>query len=359
MSEPVLDVAQVVPQAVGGIRSHVRSLVPRLESLDVRSVVFGPDGDLLDGGAVVRVPIPARIRSTGWAAAVRVLRGDLGEARVVHAHGLKAAWVADRARGSRPLVVTVHNLPLPAADGRPRRLAERVAASVLARADRLVAPSAAVLDALPAALRVRAEVVLPVVDVATPTRSAADVRSELGVPAAAPLVVVVARLHRQKGLDVLARAWPTIRRSSSECRLVVVGDGPERAVVERTLGSLDGVLLAGARSPATDVIAAADLTLVTSRWEAVPLVLVESVVLGTPAVSTDVGAARALLGEPGLGAIVPVGDDAAVAAAVLEQLRVGVRASTPAGRRSRPEWPRSLRPEPLVERLAEIYRELA
>ena len=363
MSDRSLVVAQVVPAAVGGIRTHVRSLVPRLESAGIRAPVFTPDVDAVDSpSGTTRVPIPSRVRSRGWSDATGTLRtglgavaGRIGAVDVVHAHGLRAAFVADRARGRRPLVVTVHNVVLPDERGRRRRLAEGVAARILARADRLVAPSAAVLEDLPVALRSRAEVVVPVIEVPKPGRAPDEVRSAFSVPPGCPLIVCVARLHRQKRLDVLAAAWEQVRAEAPGTRLVLVGEGPERPNVEAAFGAWPEVTLAGALDPATDVLAAADLVVVTSSWEAVPLVLLESVVLGTPVVSTDVGIATEVLADPAIGTVVPSGDPDAVAVAILDRLRVGVRAPS-AGFPPGTEWPAAVQPELLVDRLIDVYR---
>jgi len=347
-----LRVPQVLGPAVGGIRAHVAALAPRLERRGVDAPVLGPSGGLGPLGEVsVAVGIPAGVSPVRLFRARRTARPWLRGADVVHAHGLKAAAVAGGPGRGAPLVVTVHNVVLPDASGRVRRSASAAAEAVWSLADRLVVPSEAVLSGLPRRLRSRSRVVVPVVDAPVPRRARREVRAGWGVDDDAPVVVAVARLHPQKGLDDLLAAWSEVLPAVPDARLVLVGDGPERLRLQGRAGP--GVVFAGASDNAADELAAADLAVVSSRWEAVPLVLVEAVALGIPVVSTRVGVADDVAsGDPSVH-IVEVGDRAGMAVALTERLRVTVPSGSRGG--GLPSW---CDPDHLVDRVLDVYREL-
>jgi glycosyltransferase involved in cell wall biosynthesis len=118
-----------------------------------------------------------------------------------------------------------------------------------------------------------------------------------GIDPAAPLVVCVGRLCRQKGQDVLLEAWPAVVRRMPGARLVLVGDGPDAARL-RARAPQD-VLFAGAAADAVPWYQAADLVVLPSRWEGMALAPLEAMACGRPVVMTDVDGARESL-PPGL-----------------------------------------------------------
>jgi glycosyltransferase involved in cell wall biosynthesis len=147
-------------------------------------------------------------------------------------------------------------------------------------------------------------------------RDRAAARAELGL-GEGPIAVCAGRLARQKGQDVLAGAWAEVRSRVPGARLLLVGDGPEREALERA--ALPGVEL---RGPAGDLgpwYAAADVVVAPSRWEGMALVPLEAMASGRSVVVTAVDGAREALG-PDAGAIVPLGDTAALADAVARRL---------------------------------------
>ena len=144
-------------------------------------------------------------------------------------------------------------------------------------------------------------------------RAAARERLGLG---GGPLAVNVGRLSRQKGQDVLLAAWPRVEQRVPGAHLVLVGEGPDgdalRAAAPRS------ARLVGARDDVRDWLAAADVVVVSSRWEGLSYVLLEALASGRSVVSTDVAGAREALGEEG--AVVPLENTDLLAAAVAERL---------------------------------------
>ncbi|MCC7397379.1 MAG: glycosyltransferase [Planctomycetes bacterium] len=149
---------------------------------------------------------------------------------------------------------------------------------------------------------------------------AAAARQALGLPANGRLVLGVGRLVAGKGFAAAARA---LARLPADVRLVLVGDGPERARLAAAGG--DRVILLGALPPARVALAnqAADVFVLPSHREGWPNVVTEALASGLPVVATRVGGIPEILGQvpaAGIGALVPVGDDAALAQALADLL---------------------------------------
>ncbi|GAA2349376.1 glycosyltransferase family 4 protein [Streptomyces kunmingensis] len=135
-----------------------------------------------------------------------------------------------------------------------------------------------------------------------------------------PLVVCVGRLCRQKGQDLLVRAWKDVLRELPRARLVLVGDGPEaerlKAAAPRT------VSFAGPVDDPVPWYRAADLVVMPSRWEGMALAPLEAMACGSPVLVTDVAGARESLPPPlARACVVPPEDTAALARALVRLLR--------------------------------------
>lgn len=169
--------------------------------------------------------------------------------------------------------------------------------------------------------------------------SAQDVRGarvSLGLdgPRVGPVLVCVGRLSRQKGQDLLLAAWPRIREAFPHAVLVLVGDGPERPAL--AAAGLPDVLMPGWAADPLPWLWAADLVVLPSRWEGLAYAVLEAMAAGRSVVASDAAGMREALGSglDRVGAVVPVGDVAALAQAVLERLAdPGLRAAE--GRRAR------------------------
>ena len=306
-------VLQLVGPSTGGIRRHVAALAADLSDSGWEVSTAAPPG-VLEGATRVDVPggvSPRRLRVARrqFAALVESVRPD-----VVHAHGLKAGWVAVGVDRSRT-VLTVHNVVL---DGGVRGLLLRwLERRVVRRSAAVIATSDEIAERLrsssPSIVTVR-----PVHEVAARRRSDADVRAEFA--AAGPLLVAVGRLHAQKGHDDLLRALPNVLRTSPDAVLVIAGEGPEHAALTelaRSLGVAESVRLVGARDDAVDLLGAADVVLVTSRWESGPLTLLEAGCVEAAVVATSVGFVPEIVRSGQSGLIVPIGDPDAIADAIM------------------------------------------
>ncbi|MFM4650697.1 glycosyltransferase [Aeromonas bivalvium] len=140
-----------------------------------------------------------------------------------------------------------------------------------------------------------------------------------------PFLVHVARLVPVKDQGLLLRAF---KRAQLDCKLVIIGEGSERAALERQVSSLglDGrVILLGHRDNPYPWVARAEAFVLSSRTEGLGLVLIEALACGTQVVATDVpGGIREVLIEEQTRLLAPA-DEAALAAKMSEALADPVR----------------------------------
>jgi glycosyltransferase involved in cell wall biosynthesis len=122
------------------------------------------------------------------------------------------------------------------------------------------------------------------------------------------------------------RAWRSVLSRVPEARLVIVGDGPERATLRQqahSAGLQDRVLFAGRiddEREMADIVRASDIALLPSYGEALPTTLIEASACARPVVATDVGGVREVVSEGVSGTLVPPGQIPAIADAVIDLL---------------------------------------
>lgn len=142
-------------------------------------------------------------------------------------------------------------------------------------------------------------------------------RSEFDTPAAAPLLLALGRLHRNKGFDVLLQALARLPGAY----LWLAGEGPER----RALGALakrlavgDRVRFLGWRDDAARLMAGADAVVCPSRHEPLGNVILEAWAASRPVIATATAGPRSLIDDGRSGRLVPVDDWASLAASLGE-----------------------------------------
>ncbi|MET9338052.1 glycosyltransferase family 4 protein [Nonomuraea sp. NPDC003804] len=309
-------VAFVLGTTSGGTGRHVRMLAEGLLRRGHRVVVIGPPsveeqfGFRAAGAGFAAVPVADRPHPVNDATAVLRIRRHLRGADVAHAHGLRAGALAALAGPRAPLVVTLHNaLTAGGLVGAIYGVLERIVAR---RADKVIVVSPDLGDRMRA---LGARDVVPAVVPAPPLRPATRpepaVREELGA-GERPLVLTVARLAQQKGLETLLDLAET-----GGPLFAVAGEGPLRQALQARIDAEKlPVLLLGNRDDIPDLLAAATLVLWPSHWEGQPLSLSEALMAGKPVVATAVGGIPDLV--DGAGRLVPYGDLAAMREAVRE-----------------------------------------
>ena len=145
-----------------------------------------------------------------------------------------------------------------------------------------------------------------------------DVLSELGVPREAKVAVQVAQLVGHKDPLNFVRAIAAARHSVPDVHGLLVGDGPLRSDVERVIHELrleDAVHLAGYRTDADALLAAADVAVLSSREEGMGSVLLDALLFGRPIAATRAGGIPEVVGDD-CGVIVPTENPAALGDAI-------------------------------------------
>lgn len=140
-----------------------------------------------------------------------------------------------------------------------------------------------------------------------------------------PVVGVVGRLSVEKGVDVLLRALEELPEATG----LIVGDGPERAALERLaeeLGIAGRVHFTGSTNAARGFLGTIDVLALPSRFEALPLTVVEAMYAERPVVATDVGSVNEAVIDGETGLLVPAEDPRALARAIGSLLRDHSRA---------------------------------
>ena len=167
-------------------------------------------------------------------------------------------------------------------------------------------------------------------------------RAELGISEGAPVIGTACTLRPEKALDVLIRAAAALLQDFPDLRVLIAGDGPDRARVEALIAELglgDVVTLLGGRGDIPDFLRALDVAVCSSDWEGSPLSVMEYMEAELPVVATRVGGIPDMIESGVEGVLVDPGDPEAIAGAVASLLRDPGRAAEMGrnGRRRRRE----------------------
>jgi glycosyltransferase involved in cell wall biosynthesis len=167
--------------------------------------------------------------------------------------------------------------------------------------------------------------------VATQPRRGRDiVRRELGIAATAPFAVTVARMTLQKNHIALLAALD----AHPGFRLALVGTGPlEGELREAATPLRDAVLFLGHRNDVPDLLAAADLFVLPSLFEGLPLSLIEAMAAGLPAVTSNVGGVDEVVEHGATGLLAMPGDLSKAMLSILNDKPVGAAMGSAARRR--------------------------
>jgi L-malate glycosyltransferase len=309
----------------GGMERFVLRLAAAQRRRGHDASILGIRGGPLDEQAAA-AGVPVHVIGRGNIG-VRVAKHALAMARlrpdVVHAHnptsmhyallGQMAAFVSRRVLGGGPLpafVVTDH-----------RGIFRTPTRFEWSRTDAVVAVSddtAKICGAVGKAKRI--EVIENGIAFEPPVNSREAVREALGL-GDGPVCVTVANLLPVKNHRVLVKALARVRDSGAPLTALFVGQGSEREAVEtlaadRALGP-DRLRILGFRTDIPDLLGASDIFVLASQNEGLPLAILEAMSAGLPIVATSVGGIPEVVRDGVHGLLVPPGDPAALADALL------------------------------------------
>src|SRR5262249_31867554 len=188
------------------------------------------------------------------------------------------------------------------------------------------------------------------------------VRAELGLDPAALLVGTVSRLgEERKGVNYFVDTAAIVARSHPNVRFLIVGEGELRPRLEQqaaALGIAHPVIFTGERTDVARLLAALDVFVIPSLYEACQYSLLEAMAMGKAVVATPAGVAPDVVIDRETGLLVPLADSAAMASGVRELLDQPVLAAS-LGRRARELMARQFSVEAMLDNIAHVYDEAA
>jgi len=286
---------------------------------------------------------------------------------VCHAHQYGPFFYSALARlpGRRPpILFTEHGRTHPDLPKRSHPITNRF---LLGRRDRVVGVGEAVRRALVAIEGFRAgrvETLYNGADLSAFGAAGADrgaTRRQIGVGPADFVIAQVARLDRLKDHATAIRAMGRVVRHCPSARLVIVGDGPLAGSIEGLVRDLEldsHVRLLGHRSDIPQLLEAADLALLTSISEGIPLALIEGMAAGLPVVATRVGGVPEVVEEGRTGLLAPAGNDEELSGLIL-RLAADPASRARLGRAGRERAFEAFSEDRMVASYDQLYRELA
>ncbi len=304
-----MKIVQIMGSSAGGVAQHVEqitgALIDRLGSGN--QVVVACPSELTTRFSSITRHLPLEISDRPQKSDIQVIREITkiaAQADILHAHGLRAAALTSMAllgqrRSKRPrFVVTLHNLPVGSV--KVQMITQVLEFIVAANADVVLGVSMDIVERM-AARRAKntARALVPAPALPPIIFDREQVRENLFLDPDTKLLVTVARLAPQKGLDTLVEAAAMFNGDEDlKVRWVVAGDGPLRESTEKQIARTGApVTLLGRRSDIGDLMNAADLVVSTAVWEGQPIAVQEALSLGAAIVATDAGGTREVTGD--------------------------------------------------------------
>ena len=345
-----------------GLGGSERLTLTYARGLDARGhttlIAHGPPDGLAgiarSAGVAHQLVSPRRLGAktlAEWLRALRALCRDF-QPDLIHAQSVRTTVAAAMAAPRTALLATVHGI----------EPAEELGAAVLFRLSRanVTAVSDASADGVRRYRTAPPIVVIPPgVDVAELRRSSRE-EPATPIPARRPLVTCLARHDPVKGVDVLVEAFPAVLEAVPGAGLQLVGAGSTHAEVVARIAELGighAVDVAGFQPSPAPYLAAADLVVLPSRREGLPVSALEAFAIGKTMVATAVGGTPDVVRDGETGWLVPPEQPAAMAHAIVEALR------DPAERARRAERAgalveRSYSMDGMIDRIEELCRSL-
>ncbi|MEM4402525.1 MAG: glycosyltransferase, partial [Candidatus Caldarchaeum sp.] len=183
-------------------------------------------------------------------------------------------------------------------------------------------------------------------------------RVQLGASDAVGIVTMVGRLAPPKDFETLITAWEGLKAPGWQ--LWIVGEGPLRLRLEELVhakGLDERIKFLGERRDVPDILKASDIFVLTSRWEGMPLTLIEAMLAGLPVIATRVGGVPELVEDGVTGLLVPP-KDALTLRSALERLLSSAETRQRMGEAGRHRALEHFTVEQMINRVRVLYHDL-
>lgn len=317
-----MNVVFIVRTAQGGMLSHIKTLAGGLKDKGYKICVIGDIDDNtkklfeLQGIDVYRVVFNNETNMVALLKCVRKIRRHLKKIKpdVIHMHGFIAAFVGRLACGARNknIVVTIHNY-MP--KGRTSR--------ILMMMERLLMRKTKAYIAVSNALRRYMTEVIGINDdkIVTIYNGIEDImlKDNNDTQSGETVIVSMIRLIPAKGVEYLIKAMTYVNEKVKNSILYILGDGPYKSFYEKLIDdlNLDNVKLLGYRNDAKEILSEADLFVLPSLSEGLPVSCIEAMCEKKPVVATSVGGVPEEIIDGENGILVKAGDAKALASAII------------------------------------------
>jgi glycosyltransferase involved in cell wall biosynthesis len=321
---------------IGGAERQIGALTPALTALGLEVSVLTrrlpntPAFEIIDGVPVYRLPAagPKALASLSFTIAallrLRKLRPD-----IIHAHEfISPATIALGAHYlfGIPFVLTPH-LSGPQGDVKKmaRKFLGNTRLALLRKACSGFIAISSEIDAELASIDIPASRRNLIGNGVDPRRFVPPgrefkpgLRRDLGIPVNAPVAVYAGRLVPIKQVDMLVSVWPRVRESCPDACLVVAGNGPLEDRLKEMAS--DGIQFLGGLEDVRPLLQAADVLVLPSDSEGLPLSILEAMSCGLPCVATRVGGIPEVISDGQNGILIPVRDPDRLVEAILKIL---------------------------------------
>ncbi|MBJ7582589.1 glycosyltransferase [Aeromonas veronii] len=182
-----------------------------------------------------------------------------------------------------------------------------------------------------------------------------SIRSELGLDGK-KVFIAIGRFQEQKDYPNLINALAKVILCSENCHLLIVGDGELRKVLEQQIAELElqkSVTLLGIRKDIPQLLSAADIYVMSSAWEGLPLVIAEAMAVERVMVATDCGGTSQLIRDAGY--LVPPRDPDSLAKGMMSALALSAAEATELGQKARLRIVEQFSLDAAVQKWLDIY----
>jgi glycosyltransferase involved in cell wall biosynthesis len=187
-----------------------------------------------------------------------------------------------------------------------------------------------------------------------------EIRVKLGIGREDNIIGTVARLHEDKGINILLEAFALALKSRPQIRLLIIGNGPEKdKLIEmaKELEITDRVIFTGFQPDVLPLMSLLDIFCLSSKEEGFPQALLEAMALGKPAIVSNVGGVIELIEDSINGILIPPGNPEAFCQSVLNLLQNPHRAQK-IGNMAREKIKKKLLIDHTIDSMETIYIEM-